>query len=1154
MDTVWLLLGVVVLAATLFDVFLTALNYDESGFLAGPLTRLQWRSLRRVTRRLPRRWRPAALRQVTGMQLVLSIVLWVCGTILGYGLIYRGLMTPTSFSVSGTGADLDLFNGLYFSAAQLATVGGSSLTAETDVLRFLSIAETLTGVLLLSLILTFLLGVYGVISDLSSLCTQFFTAERGAGSPVASLTPYFRDGQPNDLDGHLDAVGDTFSSYTDGLRLHHAAYYFQSGRDRFALPYALRMIGGTIGALRWGLPTGHPATATARLVPLTFEFLQFGEYLQGRVRWTSVDVPSVVDPQRFARIAQGEAHRDEGDEWVNRFLQLDRETAALVDVQPLTDVDDTYRRYVAWLPFAYRAHQVTLAVSRDLDYQPIIVTDQPVSMLHPQGAVALRDVEEFFLPGPTQPPDAAATGHGRLSRWRTFVDAHVAQVDPGFARLRAAARALLAVVAAGVTGYVLLHALGRDELRPALFGAFVAMLSTGLSADKTARGRKLTSVLLIVPVCVVVVLGALVSGSPVWTGVLVVAVAAGGAWVGRFGPRWAALGGVTFMVYYFALILQLELSEVTLYVATGAVGIAWGFLLNYVVLPERPARVLRAGLAGYGRELVASMDALVDAVSWARWDPDVRHRVEVDQRRLERGGTFLAGQLAGEADATGVDPVRAVELRLRLFDTTLATAHLVGTVEDATGTTLSLELRGRLAGRLELLQAHLERFAAAGPGAVPGSDAAPGPADATPATLEPWDADPPPADWPRAARALQVATNELYRAAAALAEARTAALDPSAPPAPSDDGDEDAQALDELTWSADGSPAGSQHRLSPTSRRAVQAGVAVGAALGVGESVSSTDQYWATLAAYQVLGGTDAETFMKGAQRVAGTVAGATVGFAIAIGTGHEPWVLVPLLALTVFASTYFRPVSPAVSTLWTTMLFAVIYEFLGRLTPVALELRVVETLLGAAAALLVAWLVLPTRIRTVLNKDTATLVRDVATVVTTTVGRLEGSTSVSTASVRDRLLVVEREARAVNSTAAPLRRAAGASGADGVEGRLTALWSLTYDTRHLVRAAQQAVDAGADPSAQDWSAVRTTLRTNFTALLDVLADRLPTSVEPDLPLVLDDGVRGASDSPQAAVLRHLDRINDTLVLLVGEVSPGAAEQQQRQEASPAGV
>ena len=1134
MDTVWLLLGVVVLGATLLDVFLTALGFGGSGPLSELAMRLQWRALRRVTRRLPRSWRPMALRQVTGAQVVAVVLLWVGGTTLGYALVYLGLMTPTSFTVAGPGPGRDLLGALYLSAAQLTTVGGASLTPQTDALRLLTVAESLTGALLLVLLVTFLLRLYAVTGRLSRLCAQFVTAERGAGTPVASVARYFRDGRPHGLDRHVQAVGDGFSAYTDGVRLHHVAYYVQSGRDRFALPYALRMVGGTIGALRWGLPTGHPGADLPGLSSLTYAFLEFGDQLQARLRWTSADVPAVVDAARFARIARGQARGDEHDGWAARFVRLDHDMAELAAVEPIADLDDTYRRYAQWLPFAYRAQQIATAVGRDLDYQPVIVPDHRFAEPAPGGADAPRDVEQYVTTPVPQPRTDGAPPTGRLSRWRTFVDDHVAQVDPGRARLRSASRALLAAVVAGGAGALVVRALGGDGPGAAVFGAFVAMLSTGIAVDKTLRGRRVTSVLLVVPAVLVVVLGALAAGSPTWTAVLAVGIAVVGAWVGRFGPRWAALGRVTFMVYYFALLQRLRLPEVELYVATAVLGVAAGFLLNYVVLPERPVRVLRSAIVGFGRELVTSVDTLVDAASWARWDPDVRARVEVDQHRLERGATFLAGQLTGEPDATGVDPVRGVALRLRIFDTTLAAAHLTGAVRDVTGTAVSLELRGRLAGRLELLRAQLAGFSP-GPGA-PG--AAPGP----------WDPTGPPAAWPRAARALHHATNELYRARTALAAAEVAPLDPAAvdPATPRradlDDEADDARALDELAWNDAGSrqPTGG---VPPASRRAVQAGVAVAAALGVGEAVSSTHQYWAMLPAYQVLGGTDGETVVKGAQRVAGTVAGAVVGFAIAIAAGGEAWVLVPLLALAVFASTYFRPVSPAVATVWTTMMFAVIYEFLGRLTPVALGLRVVETLLGAAAALLVARFVLPVRTRSALAADASTLVRDVAVVLSAVLARLDGSASVPARSVQDQLLVVERDARAVSSTAAPLRRSAGAAGAGGIERRLTALWSLTYDTRHLVRAVGRAVDSAdadaVDLSAPDWRAVRATLDANVSALLDVLAGRLPPAVEPDLPVALpDDG-----GSPQAAVLRRLTRINETLVVLVGQISPGAVQQ-----------
>ncbi|MFC4555110.1 FUSC family protein [Georgenia faecalis] len=1127
MDTLWLILGMIVLLGTLLDVFLTALNYDESGYLAGPVARLQWRALRRVTRRLPRRWRPVALRQVTGLQIILIVIVWIFGVVLGYGLIYLSRMTPKAFSVSGTGSTLDFFDAMYFSAAQLATVGGSALTAETDLLRFLSIAESLTGVVLISLILTFLLGVYDVIGNLNTLCTQFFTAERGAGSPVASLAPYFRRGEPDELDGHLDSVSDAFASYSDGLRLHHAAYYFQSGRDQFALPYALRMTGGTLGALRWGLPSGHPATASPALPTLTFQFLELGDYLQAKLGWTSVDVPEVVSAGVFAQQAGDGAH-GRRDEWVARFVELEREMAALAG-GVRSDPDDSYRRYTQWLPFAYRAQQITLAVSRDLDYQPLIVTDAPVSLLHPEDALALESVEED-LRGPAS-VDTGGAPQGRVSRWRTFAAAHLTQVDPGQARLRAAARALIGAVAAVATVYLLLDRLGERALEPAIFAGFVAMLSTGIAVDRTVRGRRLTSVLVLLPIAVVVLLGGLLSDRPGWMGVVLVVVALVGVGIGRFGPRWAALGRVTFMAYYFALILRLELSDVGLFILAAVVGAVWAYLVHYVVLPDRPRAVLRGGVEGFSEGLADAMDALVDAVSWARWDPDVRRRVAAHTKQMHRGAALLVGQLR-DTDSTGMDPARGAEIRLRVFDTELAAVRLMDTARAVTGTTLPLELRARLAGRLELLQAHLRAIARRPVGGSSGDEGL---------SLAPWHPVRPPVDWPPQARALSRAVDEMHRAAGVLRDAEIAGLDPHAPPLavvdPADAGD--AVDLDDLVAPADppaGSPGRATASLSQPTRRAVQAAVATGVALGVGDAVSASHQYWATLAAYQVLGGTDGETFVKATQRIAGTVAGAVVGFALAIGTGGSPAVLMPVLAIAVFASTYFRGASAVASTFWTTMIFAVIYEFLGRLTTLALEIRVLETLFGAVVALLVARWVFPTHTRTKLSTDMATLVGDVSVVVAGNLERLAGNDRVSPPAIYQRLLVMNQHARAVNTTAAPLRRSAGALEPGGIEAQLTAAWSLAYYTRHLTHAVDRV--AGAEATDQDWARLRGIIGGNLAALTAALDDRLPGPVQEDLGL--RDDALGTATRLEESVLRLLERINQTVVLLLTDVSPGA--------------
>lgn len=367
MREIWVILGVVILLVALVDVFLVVLNYDESGFLATRLCRLQWYCLRSVTRRLSRRWRPFALRQVTGLNILLSVTIWLGLVVLGFGFIYYGLMVGANFEYDGRGVGTGLFSALYLSAAQLSTVGTSQINAQTDLLRTLTIAETLTAPLLITLILTFLLGVYQVIRDLRTLSSNFSDAEHGVGDPLTNLAPYFPDGQG--LDGYLHAINDSFWSYADGLRMHHVAYFFQSGRDQFSLPYVLYTFGETLAALRWGVPSGSSVSKQPPLARLISQFERFVDYLHGQLKWSS-DMPAPVSFEEFSAAHIGTM--ETSDIWAGRFLRLSRDMEQLARLPPASESQGAYMRYRQWLPFAYRCERAISVVSRDLDYQPML--------------------------------------------------------------------------------------------------------------------------------------------------------------------------------------------------------------------------------------------------------------------------------------------------------------------------------------------------------------------------------------------------------------------------------------------------------------------------------------------------------------------------------------------------------------------------------------------------------------------------------------------------------------------------------------------------------------------------------------------------------------------------------------------------------------
>jgi hypothetical protein len=367
MHAFWIILGAALLIVGFVDVFLVVLNYDETGFLATRLCRLQWYCLRAVTRHLSQRWRPFALRQVTGLNVSLCVTVWLGCVVVGFGFIYYGLMVGTNFEYDGRGVGAELFSALYLSAAQLSTVGTSQINAQTDLLRTLTIAETLSAPLLITLILTFLLGVYQVIRDLRTLSSNFSDAEHGVSDPVANLAPYFPGGQG--LEGYLQAINDSFWSYADGVRMHHVSYFFQSGRDQFSLPYVLYMFGGTLAALRWGLPAGNPIAKEPLLVRLSSQFERFVDYLHQQLGWTSTEPEPVTYDDFAAAQLEGVETRDIG---VRRFLHLTDEMRRLAELPTSDDSQELYVRYRQWLTFAHRAAQATLSVSLDLDYQPML--------------------------------------------------------------------------------------------------------------------------------------------------------------------------------------------------------------------------------------------------------------------------------------------------------------------------------------------------------------------------------------------------------------------------------------------------------------------------------------------------------------------------------------------------------------------------------------------------------------------------------------------------------------------------------------------------------------------------------------------------------------------------------------------------------------
>lgn len=1129
MDTLWVGLGIVILVLTLLDVFLTALNYDEAGFLAGRLASWQWRLVRRLTRRLPRRLRPVALRQVIGLQVVITVLAWLTGTIIGYALIYFGQMRGDSFKYSGGSADL--FSALYFSAGQLSTVGGTSLlTPNTDPLAALSMLESLTGVVLVSLTLTFLLGVYDVISNLRSLSSQFYDAGEGVRDPLSTLTPYFPEGQARGLDSHLEGLSDSFSAYSDGVRLHHAAYYFQSGRDTFSLPYSVHMLAGVIEGLRWGLPRSHPVSQEPTLLLLTNQFEKFEEHLHGLIQWQSTGVPETVDTSTFARQVTDLRlnprtvpvpwRTEAPDPWVRGFVQMNVAMADLVKSTPLVDLNEAYDRYVEWLPFAYQAQQFANAVAQDLDYQPLYSGPQydvPVvaSAVHPASALK-RGVTKF----------------------KELFTHRVTLIDPGYVRLLDAFRVMagtvlaVAVVAIGFT-------IADEPLLPgAIFAGLVAMLSAAASPTGGRGLRRITGLIALVPVLLALVLDALVRHEPVGMAGGLVAMALVSVLAGLYGPQIGKLGAMAFVTYYFTVLLRLDRDDLLLLTIPAVVGVVCAVVVQMVPDRGAHARVVTGGVIAFEQRVVRSVDPLIDGVSAARWDPDLQHRVRSEMNRTHHMASILTGQLTHDFADVGLSTEQARAVCLRVHDAELALETLVAAAHMTTGAGMPLEVRAHLAAMLQALQHRVSGYqgqpawvGAAVDGSPPASAPQTPVQDVIPTNAQI-------AQWPRGARRLVFAARQLQETCDGLHSADTGDLVLTDGEAelflPGHDEEASAPKPTTVSWPR---PALVENT-TPIWRRSVQAGTSTALALFFASFVSSTHQYWAGMPAYQVIGGTDGETYTKGVRKVVGTILGAIVGFAIAIGTDRNSAVLLPTLALCVFAATYFRQASTPLASFWQTMMFAQLYEYLGRLDIEAVGVRVVETVIGAVVALVVAAMVLPARSRSKLSQQAVALIETTSTTALAGLEVWKRGRPVSTdesAGLSRYLEKMKGELRALHETVDSVRLGPGAFDPSGIQNQLSRFWELVYHVKGFVTATEEARPGDSHVTAEQWAALEEQTSRNFAALAAAYDARPAGAVDPDLAVIdLEDQ---DEDVETQRALRFLGRANQTVAIIASETS-----------------
>src|SRR6516162_4413749 len=510
------------------------------------------------------------------------------------------------------------------------------------------------------------------------------------------------------------------------------------------------------------------------------------------------------------------------------------------------------------------------------------------------------------------------------------------------------------------------------------------------------------------------------------------------------GPRAVATGILSVMSSYLALFLRVTPAQVSAVLLALAIAASVVLLVGFVLLPERP----RSTLLHLIRALERRGSILLHAVATVKDAGDTtRLKARRSFAKLNEA-ILLAEELLTANAPSAVPRFRTVLARFELALANVAVAAAVARpLKDADAARIRLSAVRLHAGRRSRLRPR------------PG-----------------WDDTP-----------LRIALKELDHAAAGLSELTQYGLEAAAaqPPAAM------TMARQPLAW-----------------RPAMRAATAAVLSMLGGHLLSPDRWFWAVLTAYLLFINVRSrgETVFKGVQRIWGALAGLAAGLLVSFAfAGYVALEAAGILAC-LFGVAYSFPVLPALTSFCLTVLFGLAYGLAGAQVGAVLALRLEETCIGVASALVAGFLVFPRATREHVHEVGRNLLAALAEAVRTSARRLAGDVAASSLGA---MRQADRIMRDLRTALRPLQASRALTLAP-TSTELPAVIACMFWVRHLATLSEAA-------GSNDLGEARSARAFRLASKLDDLI-RDESSLEKTIPART---AAGSADEPSAIGLEH---------------------------------
>jgi hypothetical protein len=227
--------GVALIVLILLDVYLTVLYARVgAGFLSHRLACFTWRAFRTIGSCMMR-GRDAFLSFCGPTILVLLVITWVFGLMLGGAAIVHPRLGKTVTATSGAVTDTSFSAALYIAGDSMTTVGTSDFAPRSGPLRLFFTFMSFIGISMITLTLTYFLEIYNALQSRNTTAVKMNHATGGTGDAAELLAGVGAQGRFDVGYTHLAEMAAEVMETHEAHHFYGVLLYFRFKEPHYAL-------------------------------------------------------------------------------------------------------------------------------------------------------------------------------------------------------------------------------------------------------------------------------------------------------------------------------------------------------------------------------------------------------------------------------------------------------------------------------------------------------------------------------------------------------------------------------------------------------------------------------------------------------------------------------------------------------------------------------------------------------------------------------------------------------------------------------------------------------------------------------------------------------------------------------------------------------